>query len=80
MELGVVRALDTGVLKTALISSLAARRHRVAHVAVVPQAILRARGGERRGRRSLDAFEQVREQVPKARLVLKGEVYWEDAY
>lgn len=28
----------------------------------------------------LDAFEQVREQVPTARLVLKGEVYSEDAY
>jgi len=28
----------------------------------------------------LDAFEQVRERVPTARLVLKGEVYWENAY
>jgi glycosyltransferase involved in cell wall biosynthesis len=28
----------------------------------------------------LDAFQQVREQVPEARLVLKGEVYGEDAY
>ena len=28
----------------------------------------------------LDAFQQVREQVPTARLVLKGEVYSEDAY
>lgn len=28
----------------------------------------------------LDAFQQVREQVPTARLVLKGEVYYEDAY
>ena len=28
----------------------------------------------------LDAFQQVREQVPAARLVLKGEVYSEDAY
>jgi glycosyltransferase involved in cell wall biosynthesis len=28
----------------------------------------------------LDAFEQVRERVPTARLILKGEVYWENAY
>ncbi len=28
----------------------------------------------------LDAFQQVRQRVPKARLVLKGEVYWENAY
>ena len=28
----------------------------------------------------LDAFQQVRDQVPTARLVLKGEVYSEDAY
>ncbi len=28
----------------------------------------------------LDAFQQVRDQVPEARLVLKGEVYGEDAY
>ena len=28
----------------------------------------------------LDAFQQVREQVPAARLVLKGEVYGEDGY
>jgi glycosyltransferase involved in cell wall biosynthesis len=28
----------------------------------------------------LDAFQQVREQVPAARLILKGEVYSEDAY
>lgn len=28
----------------------------------------------------LDAFQQVREQVPNARLILKGEVYSEDAY
>jgi glycosyltransferase involved in cell wall biosynthesis len=28
----------------------------------------------------LDAFAQVRQRVPTARLILKGEVYWESAY
>ena len=36
--------------------------------------------GNKRHDLMLDAFQQVREQVPAARLVLKGEAYGEDAY